>query len=288
MSSNPPSTGVFKPTIFLVALVSSLPRLRRSDSPRSRLESHPAPIRKGGDPPVPSRVRTRRATNHHGRRQDLRMEAERQGDVRTFQRGKRRVRFQRRTRSKTTRRDYDGWSAMAQISRWLALTRYRRDARYRQDSRCQQVHEGSPLRIFANASRAQVTACATGFTMWIALVAVVLTLMVAFVVRNVSVGERHITRKLERLYSLDDPQFARSMSLLLGPPIVDGNQVQTLVNGDEIFPSMLAAIRKANEPSRSRRTSIGRVRSDRSLPEHLPIGRAPASPFTCCSTGSAA
>jgi cardiolipin synthase len=81
--------------------------------------------------------------------------------------------------------------------------------------------------------------------MWIALVAVVLTLMVAFIVRNASVGERHITRKLERLYSADDPQFARSMSVLLGPAILDGNRVQTLVNGVEIFPAMLSAIRGA-------------------------------------------
>ncbi len=80
--------------------------------------------------------------------------------------------------------------------------------------------------------------------MWTVIVTIVLTLAVVFVVRNVSVGEKHITKKLERLYSLDDPQFARSMSVLLGPPIVDGNQVQTLVNGAEIFPSMLAAIRQ--------------------------------------------
>ena len=84
-----------------------------------------------------------------------------------------------------------------------------------------------------------------GFSMWIALVAVVLTLTAAFIVRNASVGERHITRKLERLYSADDPQFARSMSVLLGPAILGGNRVETLVNGTEIFPTMLSAIRGA-------------------------------------------
>ena len=56
------------------------------------------------------------------------------------------------------------------------------------------------------------------FTMWVAIGAVAATLAIVFVVRNASVGERHITRKLERLYSADDAQFARSMSVLLGPP----------------------------------------------------------------------
>ena len=80
--------------------------------------------------------------------------------------------------------------------------------------------------------------------MWMVIGTVVLTLAVVFVVRNASVGERHITKKLERLYSADDPQFTRSMSVLLGPPILQGNVVETLVNGVEIFPAMLDAIRR--------------------------------------------
>ena len=83
------------------------------------------------------------------------------------------------------------------------------------------------------------------FRMWIVVGTIVLTLAVVFVVRNVSIGERHITKRLERLYPLDDPQFGRSMSVLLGPPIVGGSLVQTLVNGVEIFPAMLTAIRRA-------------------------------------------
>ena len=35
------------------------------------------------------------------------------------------------------------------------------------------------------------------------------------------------------------------MGWLLGPAIVDGNRFQVLLNGDEIFPSMLSAIRSA-------------------------------------------
>jgi cardiolipin synthase len=37
------------------------------------------------------------------------------------------------------------------------------------------------------------------------------------------------------------------MGVLLGPPILDGNRFEVLLNGDEIFPSMLAAIRAAKK-----------------------------------------
>jgi cardiolipin synthase len=46
-------------------------------------------------------------------------------------------------------------------------------------------------------------------------------------------------------YSVNDPEFGRSISRLLGPPLVEGNSITQLVNGDQIFPSMLEAIRGA-------------------------------------------
>lgn len=51
--------------------------------------------------------------------------------------------------------------------------------------------------------------------------------------------------KIESLYGVDDPQFVRTMGHLLGPPLIDGNRVEALVNGDRIFPAMLEAIRAA-------------------------------------------
>lgn len=51
--------------------------------------------------------------------------------------------------------------------------------------------------------------------------------------------------KITSEYGIEDPQFARTMNALLGPPIVAGNAVTTLVNGDQIFPAMLDAIRGA-------------------------------------------
>src|SRR6059058_2294208 len=47
------------------------------------------------------------------------------------------------------------------------------------------------------------------------------------------------------LYSARSPEFRQSAGSLLGPNFVEGNSVTTLVNGDEIFPAMLHAIRSA-------------------------------------------
>jgi cardiolipin synthase A/B len=62
---------------------------------------------------------------------------------------------------------------------------------------------------------------------------------------NFKPGEKRIQRKLERLYSTSDPGFERELSVLLGPPLVGGNRITVLRNGDEIFPAMLGAIRNA-------------------------------------------
>src|SRR5690349_12925161 len=62
---------------------------------------------------------------------------------------------------------------------------------------------------------------------------------------NFSTGEKEIDEAIPRLYSADDPQFMRTMGVLLGPPILGGNRYEALLNGDQIFPSMLAAIRGA-------------------------------------------
>ena len=75
--------------------------------------------------------------------------------------------------------------------------------------------------------------------------AVALLLVVVLAVLNFSGGEKKIDRRIERLYSIADPEFARQLGLLLGPAFLDGNRVQTLLNGDQIFPPMLAAIRQA-------------------------------------------
>jgi len=70
-------------------------------------------------------------------------------------------------------------------------------------------------------------------------------LVLGVLILHATAGEKKIEQKLDRLYSIEDPQFRRSMGVLLGPPLLEGNQVEVLVNGDRIFPAMLDAIRHA-------------------------------------------
>ena len=60
-------------------------------------------------------------------------------------------------------------------------------------------------------------------------------------------NEKEITHRVSHLYPVSDPQFLRSMGVLLGPALVRGNRVETLLNGNEIFPAMLKAIREAEK-----------------------------------------
>lgn len=81
------------------------------------------------------------------------------------------------------------------------------------------------------------------FIFWIVLASIVATI----VALNFIPGEKKIETRISEIYAVHDPQFLRSMGNLLGPAIVSGNEVQELLNGDEIFPPMLAAIRSAEK-----------------------------------------
>jgi cardiolipin synthase len=59
--------------------------------------------------------------------------------------------------------------------------------------------------------------------------------------------ERSIRHAFPHTYAIADPQFERSIGVMLGPPLLEGNKVDTLLNGDQIFPAMLAAIRAAKK-----------------------------------------
>lgn len=87
----------------------------------------------------------------------------------------------------------------------------------------------------------------TMFSMPVLLVAVVLTLIAGVLALNFSTGEKKIEQSVERLYAAADPAFARAMGVLLGPAILPGNRFEALLNGDRIFPAMLAAIREAKK-----------------------------------------
>jgi cardiolipin synthase len=75
--------------------------------------------------------------------------------------------------------------------------------------------------------------------------AAIVSALVVVVALNFTPPEERVEIAPRRLYALDDPQFERALGSLLGPPILGGNRIETLRNGDEIFPAMLAAIRAA-------------------------------------------
>ena len=64
---------------------------------------------------------------------------------------------------------------------------------------------------------------------------------------NLSLGDKKIDTSVASLYGVGDPEFVRTMNVMLGPALVPGNRTRALVNGDEIFPAMLEAIRGARK-----------------------------------------
>jgi cardiolipin synthase len=77
------------------------------------------------------------------------------------------------------------------------------------------------------------------------LAAILITLLLALVYVNLAGPEHKVQKKIDHLYKVDDTEFTRAMGLMMGPPITEGNRVRELINGDQIFPAMLAAIRGA-------------------------------------------
>jgi cardiolipin synthase A/B len=79
-------------------------------------------------------------------------------------------------------------------------------------------------------------AAAVGF-----IVAVVLTVVYV----NLAGAEKQVRTPLRHYAGAGDPQFLHEVAVSLGAPIVGGNRVTNLENGDAIFPAMLEAIRAA-------------------------------------------
>jgi cardiolipin synthase len=77
------------------------------------------------------------------------------------------------------------------------------------------------------------------------LTTVVITAIVVALLLNLSLGDKQVDRQIPSLYTIDEPQFARTMGVMLGPALVPGNHAEVLLNGREIFPAMLEAIRAA-------------------------------------------
>ena len=85
----------------------------------------------------------------------------------------------------------------------------------------------------------------TNNKMFIILASVLATLIIVLIATNFTLGEKKVRRDMQHLYTVHDPQFQRAMGVMLGPTIVAGNRIDALLNGDQIFPAMLQAIRAA-------------------------------------------
>jgi cardiolipin synthase A/B len=72
-----------------------------------------------------------------------------------------------------------------------------------------------------------------------------MTLIAVLLYANLASPDQPLERPVPHAYGVRDPQFRRTMDQLLGRPIVPGNRVTALLNGDQAFPAMLDAIRSA-------------------------------------------
>ena len=66
-----------------------------------------------------------------------------------------------------------------------------------------------------------------------------------FIARNFFPAEKKVRHRIEADYADGDDVFVRTMGTLLGPPLVEGNKITALENGENIFPAMLEGIRSA-------------------------------------------
>jgi cardiolipin synthase len=71
------------------------------------------------------------------------------------------------------------------------------------------------------------------------------TAFVLWIGANLATTEKRLLYRPRRLYTSGDADFRRALGILLGPPLVPGNQITPLVNGPQIYAAMLNAIRTA-------------------------------------------
>jgi cardiolipin synthase len=80
-----------------------------------------------------------------------------------------------------------------------------------------------------------------------AAAAAALTLLAVLLYANLTTPDQPVEHPIAHRYDTRDPEFLRTMTHLLGSPVVPGNQVTALQNGDQAFPAMLEAIRSAKQ-----------------------------------------
>ena len=78
-----------------------------------------------------------------------------------------------------------------------------------------------------------------------AVAATVLSLLSVLLYANLTTPDQSADHPIAHAYGSRDPQFATTMEHLAGFPVVPGNRVSALLNGDQAFPAMLEAISSA-------------------------------------------
>ena len=79
----------------------------------------------------------------------------------------------------------------------------------------------------------------------IVLTTLFVTAFVLWIGANLATTEKRLLYRPRRLYTSGDADFKRALGILLGPPLVAGNKITSLVHGVQIYPAMLNAIRTA-------------------------------------------
>jgi cardiolipin synthase len=79
----------------------------------------------------------------------------------------------------------------------------------------------------------------------IVLTTLIVTALVLWIGANIATTEKRLLYRPRRLYTSGDADFRRALGILLGPPLLPGNKITSLVNGVQIYPAMLNAIRTA-------------------------------------------
>ncbi|MEO5596715.1 MAG: phospholipase D-like domain-containing protein [Lysobacteraceae bacterium] len=81
----------------------------------------------------------------------------------------------------------------------------------------------------------------------IIIITVLAMLLLVTLFSNFKKPEKTVDYAVNQVAAISNPLLQRQMGVLLGPAILPGNRITPLQNGDEIFPSMLNAIRSAKK-----------------------------------------
>jgi cardiolipin synthase A/B len=77
------------------------------------------------------------------------------------------------------------------------------------------------------------------------LLGILLGVLAALVWQNLMPDRRELTSPVDPVLAASDPLFFHTMNGLFGSNVSDGNRIETLLNGDAIFPAMLEAVEAA-------------------------------------------